>query len=323
MELGLAGLHHVSALSAKIARSHDFFVRVLGMRPIVKTVNQDAPSMYHLFYGDAAGSPGSEMTIFDMPKAAPERRGNNSISLITFRVASGDALEFWAARFRRMGVPHSSATERDGRMTVDFEDREGTRLSFVTDEGEGDSFPWSGSTVPEEYQMRGLGYPVITVPSLDPTDRFLREALDLSPARTYPLAETPRYSIHVYEMGAGGPGAEVHVVVRDDLPPARYGAGGVHHVALRMAEDDTSAAWAERLESLGFGNSGVVDRFYFRSVYVREPNGVLFELATDGPGFQVDGPLGADRLRLPPFLEPRRVEIEAALMPLTLDDSEA
>jgi glyoxalase family protein len=316
MTMQLTGVHHVSALSGHIGRTHDFFTRILGMRPVIKTVNQDDPSMYHLFFGDGIGSPGSDMTVFDMPRAAPERPGNNSISLTTFRVAGEGVFEYWADRFRRHGVPHGEAATRDGRRVLDFADFEGTQLSLVDDGGAGEAYPWEESPVPAMHQVRGLGYTVITVPELAPTDRFLREGLGLTHDHSYPLEASPGHEAHVYRIGAGGAHAEVHVRVRDDLPRARYGAGGVHHVALRVPDGQRIEDWAARLSELGYANSGVVERYYFTSTYVREPNQVLFELATDAPGFEVDGPLDAERLKLPPFLEPRRAEIEARLKPL-------
>lgn len=315
MRLELNGIHHVSALSAHIGRTRDFYTRVLGLRLVIKTVNQDEPSMYHLFFGDGAGSPGSDMTVFDMPRAAREHRGNNEITLTTFRVAGEGTLDWWVRRFGELGVPSGGVTERDGRGVVDFEDPEGTRLSLVDDGGDGEAHPWAESTVPAERQIRGLGYPVITVPELEPTDRFLRQALGLAELRRYPVGGTS-YATHVYAGAEGGVRGQVHVVARDDLPRARYGAGAVHHVALRVPEGQPIAGWVAKLDALGYHNSHVVDRHYFASVYVREPNGVLFELATDGPGFEVDGPIDADRLSLPPSLEPRRAEIEAELVPL-------
>jgi glyoxalase family protein len=312
----LTGVHHVSALSAHIGRTHDFYTRVLGLRPLIKTVNQDEPTMYHLFFGDGVGSPGSDITFFDLPHAAPERRGNNSISLTTFRISGPDTLAYWATRFEEHGVQHGEVAVRDGRRVLDFTDPEGTQLSLVDDGGRGQAFPWAESPVPAEYQIRGLGYTVLTVPELGPTDRFFTEALVLRRDREYPLAESPEYMVHVYAMGEGGVDAEVHLAVRDDIPRARYGAGGVHHVAFRIGADDRMEEWTERLDGLGYSNSGVVDRHFFISAYVREPNGITIELATDDPGFTVNGPLDAARLQLPPFLEPRRAEIEAKLKPI-------
>jgi len=315
--LRLTGVHHVSAISAHIGRTHDFFTRVLGLRPVIKTVNQDDTSMYHLFFGDGAGSPGSDMTVFDIRGAAREHRGNNSITRTNFRVSGAGTLQWWAARFGALGVPHAPIADRGGRRVLDFDDVESTPLALVDDGGVGDAFPWNESPVPSERQIRGLGYTEISVPVLAPTDRFLTEALGLRHDRTYPVADAATYDVHVYAIGDGGAHAEVHVIVRDDLPRARYGAGGVHHVALRVPEGQRMEDWVERLDAAGYHNSGIVDRHYFTSAYVREPNHVLFELATDGPGFEVDGPLDAERLSLPPFLEPRRAEIEAKLIPLT------
>jgi glyoxalase family protein len=315
--LRLSGIHHVSALTAHIGRTHDFYTRALGLRPVIKTVNQDDPSMYHLFFGDGAGSPGSDMTAFDMPRAAREHRGNNSITRTAFRVYGEGALEYWAERLAGLGVAHDGVSTRDGRAVLDFDDAEGTPLSLVDDGGIGEAHPWDQSPVPAEHQLRGLGYTTITVPELGPTHEFLTQGLGLRADHVYTFAEAPQHQVHVYRIGEGGAHAEVHVVVRDDLPRARYGAGGVHHVALRVPDGQRIADWVARLDGLGYRNSGVVDRHYFTSAYVREPNHVLFELATDGPGFEVDGPLDGERLSLPPFLEPRRAEIEAGLRPLT------
>lgn len=315
----LSGVHHVSALSARIIESHEFYTLLLGLRPLVKTVNQDDPSMYHLFFGDAAGTPGSDITVFDMPNAAAERRGNNSFTQTTFRVSGRAALEYWAARLEEHEFPHGGIRDRGGRLALDFDDPVGTQLSLVDDGGEGDAHPWDGSPVPARYQIRGLGHVTMTVPVLAPTEGFLTAALGLTRDRTYHLGDaydTQRFEVHVFRIGNGGAHAEVHVEVRPDLPRARYGSGGVHHVALRVPEPADMAGWAARLRELGFHNSGVVDRHWFRSVYVREPNGVLFELASDGPGFTADGPLDGARLSLPPFLEPHREEIDGMLKPI-------
>jgi glyoxalase family protein len=314
--LKLTGIHHVSAVSARIGRSDAFYTGALGLRPVIKTVNQDSPTMYHLFFGDGAGSPGSDMTVFDIPRAAREHRGNNSITRTAFRISGDDTFAYWVARLDELGIAHSGVITRDHRRAIDFDDPEGTQLSLIDDRGAGEAFPWDASPVPAAHQLRGLGFITITVPVLKPTHEFLAEALGLRHHHAYPLADAPQFQVHVYTMGEGGAHAEVHVVVRDDLPRARHGAGGVHHVALRVPDGQSIGEWAARLDSYEYGNSGIVDRHYFQSVYVREPNHILFELATDGPGFSVDGPLDAERLSLPPFLEPRRAEIEAALKPL-------
>jgi glyoxalase family protein len=314
--LQLTGVHHVSSVSAHIKRSRDFYTRVLGMRPVITTVNQDDTSMYHLFFGDGVGTPGSDMTVFDIPRSVAELRGNNCISLTTFRIAGEGTLEYWTERLNELGVPNLGITLRDGRRVVDFEDFEGTQLSLIDDAGVGGAFPWSESPVPALHQIRGLGYTTLVVPDREPTHNFLTLALGLTHHHTYALDEAPEFMVHVYNIASGGANAEVHVIVRDDLPRTRYGAGGVHHVALRIPEGQAMSDWVAKLNLLGYRNSGIVDRHYFQSIYVREPNHVLFELASDGPGFDVDGPLDGKGLSLPPFLEPRRAQIEARLEPL-------
>ncbi len=323
MRLTLTGTHHVSTVTAQIGRANAFLTGVLGLRPLARTVNQDAPTMYHLFFGDGAGTPGSEFTVFDIPRAARERRGNNRLSRTTFRVAGADALAWWAAHLDAHGVPHGGLAERDGRAVLDFEDPEGLELSLVDDGGEGEAFPWAASPVPAPYQLRGLGYVELTIPTLGPTDAFLTGTLGLARDHAYPLPHAPAFTVHVYRMGdapaAGWRTAvarELHVVVRDDLPRTRPGAGGVHHVALRVPELAAMPAWDEHVGAQGFRHSGLVDRHWFTSLYVREPNHVLFELATDAPGFALDDADDGTRLILPPFLEPRRAQIEDALVPL-------
>jgi glyoxalase family protein len=315
--LQLTGIHHLTAISAQIRENHRFYTQSMGMRLVKRSVNQDDVSAYHLFYADAKGSPGTDLTFFDWP-APRERRGNRSIVRTSLRVDGSGALSWWQARFGELGIQHQAISEVDGRLTLPFEDPEGQRLALVDDGGKGDpSVPWQQSPVPKEYQIRGLGPIVISVPMLNPTDAVVTRALNMRPARDYAHPENPATRVHVFEMGEGGPHAELHIAVQPDLPVARQGAGGVHHVAFRTP-DKNYEAWAERLNALHVPNSGPVDRFWFRSLYLREPNGVLFEIATDGPGFGVDEDertLG-EKVVLPPFLEHRRDQIVSNLKPI-------
>jgi glyoxalase family protein len=314
--MDLTGIHHLTAISAQIRENKRFYTETLGMRLVKRSVNQDDVSAYHLFYADAKGSPGSDLTFFDWP-VPRERRGAPSISRTYLRVAGRETFDYWVERLRDKQVKLAEAAERDGRMTLDFEDFEGQRLALVDDGGAGPAFPWDRSPVPAEHQIRGLGPIKLSVPTLGPTDMVLQKALNMRPARDYPNPDNPSESIHVYEMGPGGPAAELHVGVQPDLPMAQQGAGGVHHVAFRIPDADYDA-WAERLNSLGIPNSGKVDRYWFRSLYFREPNGILFEIATDGPGFAVDedeATLG-EKVVLAPFLEPHREQIIANLKPI-------
>lgn len=326
----LTGIHHLTAVTADIVRNHAFYTKTLGLRLVKKSVNQDDVSAYHLFYADGKASPGSDMTFFDWP-VPRERRGTSSIVRTAYRVGSETTLAWWEQRFQELNVAHGGRAVRDGRATLDFEDPEGQRLTLVVDGSGAPSHPWSKSPVPAEHQILGLGPIFISVRSLAPTERVLTEVLNFRKSRTYEIADSRRSvgeaaeaagsvmrTVQVFSMGPGGPAAELHVVVEPGLTPATSGAGGVHHVAFRVPDDKEYTAWAQRLSQLGLPSSGPVNRYYFRSLYFREPGGILFELATDGPGFSVDEPeetLG-ERLALPPFLEGRRKEIEAGLKPL-------
>lgn len=315
--MDLTGIHHLTAVTANAPGNYTFYTQTLGMRLVKRSVNQDDTSAYHLFYADGKATPGTDLTFFDWP-VPRERRGTHSIVRTYLRVAGRDALEWWARHLRKHGVATGEVVERDGRPTLDFEDPEGQRLSLVDDSGAGEAHPWDRSPIPAIYQLRGLGPIVLSVPSLRPTDAVLQRALNMRPLREYPHPDNPAHTIHVYEMGQGGPSAELHVAVQPDLAPAGPGAGGVHHVAFRTPTFASHDAWIERLAALRIPSSGLVDRYYFRSLYFREPNGILFEIASDGPGFAVDedeATLG-EKVALPPFLEPRRAEIVANLKPL-------
>lgn len=318
MALELEGIHHLTAVSAQIRENKRFYTEELGMRLVKRSVNQDDVSAYHLFYADKVATPGTDITFFDW-NVPRERRGNHTISRTALRVRDADSLAYWTARFRERNIVQSELVERDGRLTLDFEDTEGQRLALVADGGEGDpSVPWEQSPVPAEHQIRGLGPITLSVPNLAPTDRVLQTVMNLRPVRTYPDPYNAANTIHVYEMGAGGSSAELHVAVRPDQPVAEPGAGGVHHVAFRTPNDAQYDEWADRLNSLGIRNSGKIDRYYFRSLYFREPNGILFEIATDGPGFGVDEGMETlgEKVVLPPFLEDQRTQILAGLKPL-------
>ena len=311
----LTGIHHLTAISAKPRENLAFYTGLLGMRLVKKTVNQDDVSAYHLFYADGKANPGTDLTFFDFP-AAPERRGANSISRTGLRV-SGEKSPGLLARSPdgKAGGHTGEVIEVDGRLTLPFEDGEGQRLVLVDDGGKGEASPWEKSNVPAEHQIRGLGPIVLTVHDLARTAAVLTEIMNMRRLRDYAAHGA---HVQVFAMGEGGPAAELHVVESKDTPPARQGAGAVHHVAFRTSDETQYHAWARRLNELGVRNSGAIDRFYFRSLYFREPNGILFEIATDGPGFATDEPMETlgEKLALPPFLEPRRAEIEAGLKPL-------
>ena len=311
----LNGIHHLTAVSSSIRENLRFYTGPLGMRLVKRSVNQDDVSAYHLFYADAVGTPGTDLTFFDwnMPR---EKRGTNSVVRTMLRVTGADTIDWWRNRFKELGVTCGEIVERDGRITLDFEDSEGQRLALVDDAGTGDPPTiWESSPVPADKQVRGIGPIVMSVADIRPTDTVLTRVLEMNHDREY---MDEGHAIHVYRMRGDGPHAELHVAVEPDTPRARLGAGGVHHVAFRTPNEAEYHEWTARLNSFGIPNSGEIDRYYFRSLYFREPGHVLFEIATEGPGFGVDedtATLG-EKVVLPPFLENQRAAIVANLKPL-------
>lgn len=318
MQLG--GLHHVTAVTGNAAGNLEFYTRVLGLRLVKKTVNQDDVSAYHLFYADGEGNAGTEVTFFDWPNAGPNMPGNGTVATIGLRVADSDALDWWLRRFNELGVAHKGIQEVGGQQMLHFTDPEGQRLALAADNGAGSKpgVPWDRSPVPAEMQIRGLHHVRLSVEELGPTADTLTAVLGFRKAREYPSPDNPALTTVVFETGPGGPGTEVHVDERPDQPFGRVGIGGVHHIAFRAPNDEEHRAWRQQIASAGIGITQVIDRYYFKSLYFREPGHILYEIATDGPGFAVDedpATLG-ESLVLPPFLEPYRDQIVAGLRPL-------
>ena len=315
----LHGLHHVTAVTGDAPGNLGFYTRVLGLRLVKKTVNQDDTSAYHLFYADKLGTPGTDMTFFDWPQTGPNRRGADSIANTMFRVNGRPALEYWRERLAANGVATEPLEAFRGRDILRFEDPEGQRLTLVDDQGapaEGEA--WDGTDVPAEYAIRGFHAVTLSVPAPAQIGMILSRILNFEEIDRLPNPDNPADEVVIYAMDGGGPGKEVHVYVQPDAPRAWLGRGGVHHVAFRLRDAGEQQAWQAHLHRAGLRTSGVVDRFWFKSLYFRISNGILFELATDGPGFAVDEDpehLG-EQLVLPPFLEPQRVTIEAGLRPL-------
>lgn len=307
----ILGQHHVSAMTGDAKKNLRFYTEVLGMRLVKKTVNQNDPSMYHLFYADETGTPGSDLTFFELPFLGQTYRGSSSISRTALRVPPG-ALTYWLKRFAEFDVLHDPVEEVRGRPTLYFEDGEGQRLCLV--EG-GSGTPWSNGPVPVDVAIFGLGFSEWTVRRIEKTGRVLTDVLGYRFASEF---ERNEQTVRVFETGERGVATEIHLVDRPDVPSERPGRGSVHHVAIRVEDDLEMEQWVERLNEFGISHSGLIDRYYFKSIYFREPSGILVELATDGPGFATDESVETlgERLALPPFLEPRRDEIEAKLKPL-------
>lgn len=315
----LHGLHHVTAVTGNAKGNLDFYTQVLGLRLVKKTVNQDDVSAYHLFYADKLGTPGTDMTYFDWPQTGPNVRGTDSIANTQFRVNGRAALEYWLARFAQHDVKNNGIEQFNGRAIVRFEDPEGQRLTLVDDLGEAwEGEAWDKTDVPAEFAIRGFFAATLSIPRVGWMEPVFTQLLNFTKAATLPSLDNPDETVTIYTMDGGGAGKELHVIEQPKAGPSFLGYGGVHHIAFRLSNDEEQQAWLEKLNSLQVRHSGLVDRFYFRSLYFRISEGILFELATDDPGFDADEPLETmgQTLALPPFLEPHREQIEAGLEPL-------
>jgi len=315
----LNGLHHVTAVSARIADNVEFYTQVLGLRLVKKSVNQDDVSAYHLFYADKAGSPGTDMTFFDWPHAGPNVRGSDSIAGTAFRVASRQALDFWAERFDEYGINHDQITDFAGRELLAFEDPEGQQLYLVNDRGaEYEGEIWQRPDILDEYTLRGFYSIVLSVSSIDQLEMIFTEILNFEELERAQWIDRESHAVIFTTRKNGGAGSEVWLLEQPDAGPGRLGAGGTHHVAFRVKDFEAQKEWHSHLTGAGLHVSNLIDRFWFRSIYFRVSNGILFEIATDGPGFAIDEAqeeLG-EKLVLPPFLEDRREQIEAGLTPI-------
>jgi glyoxalase family protein len=318
----LTGLHHVTAITGSAADNVRFYTRTLGMRLTKKSVNQDDVTAYHLFYGDAVASPGSELTFFDWPRAVPRRRGPGTVASTGLRVGSEQALEWWARRLTGVGVAHGDVADENGRATLRFLDPEGQSLVLIDDRGLANGVAWNAEDIVPEHGVKGLGPATIEIAHPRIMTGFLTDVLGFRQVNEYATRTSPDVAaetrILVFATADGDVDAQLHLAVHPDAARGRFGRGGVHHVALRTPTDATHSAWRERMDEAGFQVTPVIDRFYFRSIYFMTPSGVLFEIATDGPGMTADEPLEhlGERLSLPPFLEGRRAEIEKGLTPL-------
>lgn len=310
----LKGIHHVTAITSSSPKIYDFYTNILGMRLVKKNVNQDDIRTYHLFFADDKGNPGTDMTFFDFKGIGKHIEGTNDIARTAFRVPNDLAIYYWLKRFDHYQVDHDGITELFGHKVILFSDFDDQRYALISDEkntGIAAGEPWHKGPVPDEYAIVGLGPIFLRVANY----RMMKEALvDIMQMREI----DQRDDLHLFYMGTGGNGASVIVEETRDLPQSRQGYGGVHHVAFRVENRDAIDQWTMHFEELGYPNSGFVDRFYFKSLYVRVYPNILFELATEGPGFIDDEEpyetLG-EKLTLPPHLRHRRDYVESVLPP--------
>lgn len=309
----IPGHHHISMVTKNAKTNNNFYRDVLGLRRVKKTVNQDNPFMYHLFYGDLTGSAGTELSFFEMPNVGRTIRGTNAITQIGLLVPSIESLTFWKRRFESLQVAHGEITTYAGRDALHLEDPDGLRLVLLNNKDE--EVPeywtaWDESSVEQNHRILGMGTVEMTVRSLNKLSKTL--------TGLFSYKEVSRSEDEgIYQSIDGQSFGEI-LVKQQDGESERPGKGSIHHLAIRVKNDEELSYWNEAVKDKGFQSTGIIDRFYFKSLYFRESNGILFEIATDGPGFTVDSTveeLGKE-LDLPPFLEERRKEIEEKLIPL-------
>jgi glyoxalase family protein len=310
----LKGIHHVTAITSSAEKNYEFFTYVLGMRLVKKTVNQDDIQTYHLFFADDTGSAGTDMTFFDFPGIPKGEHGTNEISKTSFRVPSDAALDYWVKRFDRLEVEHTGIKDQFGKKTLSFVDFDDQQYQLISDEfnkGVASGTPWQNGPIPLKYAITGLGPIFIRIANFDYFKEMMEKVLLFKEIAT-------EGSFHLFEVGEGGNGAQVVVEHNAVLPQSSQGFGTVHHVAFRVEDRNVLNEWIDRLPNFGFQTSGYVDRFFFESLYARVAPQILFEFATDGPGFMGDEPyetLG-EKLSLPPFLESKREQIEKMVRPI-------
>lgn len=304
------GLHHVTVIAGDPQQNLNFYTGVMGMRLVKKSINQDSPQTYHLFYADGVGTPGTDLTFFPWPDLPRARPGPGQISEVPFAVSPG-SISYWQERFAAHGVSVGEVETRFGERALPFEDPDGLRLALVETEEEQAFVPWEESPVPAEHQLRGMYAVRLLERSLGPTEALLTEVMGF-----VKVGEEAGW--HRYGVQGGGSRKLIELKVPEEGHRGSGGVGGVHHVAWSVEDLEAERELREVVEQIGLHPTQPIDRFWFQSVYFREPGGVLFELATDGPGFTRDEDLAhlGEELILPPWLEPRRAEIEAALPPL-------
>ena len=311
----LGGMHHVTAITSSAEKIYDFYTNVLGLRLVKKTINQDDINTYHLFFADDRGNAGTDITFFDFKGIPKAVHGNNEISRTGFRVKDDKALDYWLKRLTHYNVEHSEIETLLGKKVIyfnDFDDQQYAIFSDEFDQGVKPGTPWQKGPVPNEFAIIGLGAAFINVSRIDSMDNILQKVFLMRKTK-----EENNY--HLYEMGEGGNGGSL-IIYHDNSNDASYqGYGGIHHIAFRVKTTEELHAWLDRLNRLGAPNSGYVDRFYFESIYTRLYPNVLFEIATDEPGFIDDEEsyeILGETLALPPKFRNMREYVESVVRPI-------
>ncbi len=307
MQASVHGIHHVTAIAGDAQQNLNFYAGVMGMRLVKKSVNQDAPDTYHLFYADGVGNPGTDLTFFPWPAMPPAKLGIGYTVEVPFAVSIG-ALAYWQERLAKNKIAFGNVETRFGEKVLPFKDPHGLQLALVETGDEREFVAWNESAVPPEYQLRGMHAVRLWERDLKSTERLLTQVMGFS----HFGAED---GWHRYGVDGGASGKIVELKELQNERRGQWGTGGVHHVAWRMKDSAEEMALRDSIARAGLWPTPQIDRFWFKSVYFKEPGGALFELATDGPGFARDEKLEhlGEQLILPPWLEPQRAEIEAVL----------
>lgn len=306
----ILGIHHITAIAGDPQDNIDFYTDLLGLRLVKVTVNFDDPGSYHLYYGDGQGTPGTILTFFAWPGARQGRQGNGQVTVTSFATPPG-SLAFWRERLSARGIISDGPLERFGQQVLSFTDQDGLRLELIETGAANPARAWTRSSISAEFAIRGFHSATLSETGYQRTATLLTDQMGFRLVGQ----EQNRFR---YEVDSGGPSKIVDVICAPDGPEGRIAAGTVHHIAWRTPDDAQQGEWLAEVGRLGYNVSPVMDRVYFHSIYFREPGGILFEIATDTPGFMVDEPVEnlGSTLALPPWLAPQRSRIEAALQPI-------
>jgi glyoxalase family protein len=307
------GLHHVTAIASDPQRNLDFYIGLLGLRLVKRTINFDDPGTYHFYFGDAVGTPGTILTFFPWPAARRGSRGAGEVETTAFAIPTG-SVSYWLDRLREHHVAAERLPERFGEEVIRLVDTDGMGLELIAAQSSGEVTPGIAGAVPTEHAILGIHSVSAAVGSHQETATLLTETFG------YRLVQEMGNRFRFAAPGGGGAGKLIDLIRRPEIPPGRLGAGSVHHIAFRVSDQTQQNAWRAKILDLGCDVSPVLDRVYFRSIYFREPGGVLFEIATDPPGFATDEDVDrlGSHLCLPPWMEESRLEIERILPPITL-----
>jgi glyoxalase family protein len=315
----IAGIHHITAIAADPQQNIDFYAGVLGLRLVKVTVNFDDPEAYHLYYGDGHGRPGTILTFFSWPGARRGRQGNGQVTAAAFAVPK-DSFALWRERLAQNAIASEVLPERFGQRVLSFSDPDGLRIELLETPAADAAHFWEGSDVPAQSAIHGFHGATLSETGYERTAALLTETMGFRLLGQ----EQNRFRYQANHPNGGGPGRVIDVIFAPAAPEGRVAVGTIHHIAFRTPDDLQQREWLGKLSSLGYNVSPVMDRVYFHSIYYREPGGILFEIATDGPGFAVDEPVEklGEALQLPPWLEALRPGIEAALPPIHLQQQQ-